>query len=132
MKQLKLLFYLLFFIINNISCEFSSHGHICWEHEEFFKKEIDGVINEKFIDRKNHGVEYIFILNKNKRVDKISMSHQVWNFVNVGDSIKKNKLSDKFTIIKPDESKTIIRWTFYCPEKNRKKIIENIYNEINK
>ena len=85
--------------------------------EQFFNTEYEGVVNKKFKDKENHAAKTLIIKGKTEK--KIFRKYRdisgLYEYSQVGDSIKKEKGTAKVKITRGDRDTTFIL-DFNCPK----------------
>lgn len=118
---------LLILIINTSSCVSFDAG-ICYRYSEYYKREYNDIVINKFIDYEMHSYEYFILQNNKKEIDT------VFNFfrdeIYKGDSLIKNKYTDTLLYINKYGKKTYYKVTFGCPKVKRSKILKEINLKI--
>lgn len=110
-------------IINTVSC-ISFDAGLCYSYSEYYKREYNDIVMNKFIDYEMHSYEYLILKNNRNKIDT------VFNFfrdeIYKGDSLIKNKYTDTLLYINKNGEKTYYKVTFGCPKVKRSKIIKEI------
>lgn len=118
-----------------ISCENSNQKEFFDKivYDEYYSK-YQGLVIKKYIDKQNRGRPIIVVRNENfgnEKKDFVFQSTRIFDFIEVGDTISKNRES-LFVTIKRTDLDTVIKLDFGNIKGKEKYYSENEYLMINK
>jgi hypothetical protein len=113
---------ILLFLVNFIvaSINGTSGNKECYYQQKYLDLKFDGIVKDKGLDRENHNYPFIDIISSQNMIDHIFLlekKSELWDKVEVNDSIIKEKESLDFNVVR-DNLKFILKPTFNCGPKD--------------
>ena len=109
---------LLIFVLLKHVIPFLKENTRCKIYDEFLLKSFDGYVFQKFIDYNEHSYKTIIIKNfDNSKIEKILLTFDMsnlYNKINVNDTIYKELHNDSVFIIRGKQKKLLSKVDFGC------------------